>query len=477
MVKKIISVIIAFLLSLMAVNPPAFAGDDPEPYTDEWIKSWYYSIEDVDSEGEYVVLKGYEGKAKDISIGGKVTINGKEYPVCIWMQKQEDSDHYFTALNGDENIRQIVFYSVDGVPVRPQLKDRLDCMFFNMKSLEGVNFGDDFLTSGVTSAREMFYGCNNLNFVDVNNLDLDNCKDFGYMFNQCGKLNRITVNCPLAANTEAMFSDCVGLTEVTLNGGSKKLDHADSMFCGCSSLEKVTLNDLDFSDVEDFSHMFNGCGSLKSVDLSKIDFSSATDLSSMFYDCGKMESIDLTSAEWGNSTPSSQMMFYNCKNLKEITVDENFRPSEAAEMFYVPEEDLSLLTIKGKPSKEFAENVFPGLVYSNRYIGEVELKSKIELEGKELEGGMFCIEYLNDRKVIYDINHEYNDQIISLTVPVYYPGTNTFTVEEKYADQYRSYYESYKPISETEDYTCEDSWRTKTVNIVLNEDGSLSVEG
>ena len=70
---------------------------------------------------------------------------------------------------------------------------------------------------------------------------------------------------------------------------------------------------------------------------------------------------------------------------------------------YIIDEEIERFNLKGyfdkiigghgvkvaKPSKEFAENVFPGLEYSNRYIGEVELKSKIELEGKELEGGRF----------------------------------------------------------------------------------------
>ena len=54
-----------------------------------------------------------------------------------------------------------------------------------MENLEGINFGNDFKTDGVTEAISMFEGCKNLKYVDVENLDLGKCSNFKQMFEGC----------------------------------------------------------------------------------------------------------------------------------------------------------------------------------------------------------------------------------------------------------------------------------------------------
>ena len=100
----------------------------------------------------------------------------------------------------------------------------------------------------------------------------------------------------------------------------------------------------------------------------------------------------------------------------------------------------------------------------------------MELEGKELKNGIFKIDYENSRKVISAENETENGNIIYLTVPVYKPGENTFTIEE-YVDADESpEYPRYLPVEYAENVTCNDAKRSKTVNIILNTDGSISVK-
>ncbi len=469
--RKIIIAITMMILSGALMLSPAFAGDMD---TEEWLSAWEYEIKDLNYDGKHIFLNKYIGTEPDISIGGKARVDGVDYPVCIGMKSGGGYGHYMTALNTSDTIKHVTFYSVDGVPVKPEINYRLDDFFYGMENLEGINFGNDFKTDGVTQAPRMFYGCRNLKYVDVDNLDLNKCSGFKEMFADCESLNRITLNCPNASNMEDMFRNCYGLTEVTLNGGDRKQDRVKSMFSGCRSLDTVNLTDMDFSGIKDFSHMFFDCESLKSLDMSVFDFSSATDVSDMFSSCYKLEQVNFEDTVWGESKPNAADMFYRCEKLTEITVPEGFKPSGANEIFFVPYGEESILRIKGSPSKEFCDQVFPGLEKSNRYIGQVKLRSKVELEGKDLKAGQFIIDYENSRRVIRDEPLS-TENVVDLTVPVYKPGTNTFTIEEQYNVGESILNPRYLPIEYADEISCEDSKRSKTVEIILNTDGTLSV--
>ena len=74
-------------------------------------------------------------------------------------------------------------------------------------------------------------------------------------------------------------------------------------------------------------------------------------------------------------------------------------------------------------------------------------------------------------------NYASDGNRVEHTVFVYAPGSNTFTIEEKYvSEMYGNTPVETIPISEANNITCEDAVRSKTVNIILNSDGSLSVE-
>ena len=375
MIKKIIIGLSAMIMSGALMLSPAFAGD-----TDAWIKDWDYSIDDLDYDGKYIYLKEYKGTETDISIGGKATVDGVDYPVCIEMEST--GSHYKTGLNRNKNLRQITFYSVGGIPVRPELSWRVKDLFYGMEKLEGVNFGDDFKTDGVSEAISMFEGCKKIKYADVENLDLGKCSNLKQMFSGCESLNRITINLNYALNMTEMFKDCKGLTEVTITGSGSntgKLVYADDLFSGCSSLEDVTITGMDFSGVKDFSYMFYNCSSLKNIDMSMFNMSGAQKLNGMFVYCSGLKEIDLSTIEWGSATPSATEMFFRADNLEKVKVSDKFKPSSAARIFQIADYSGKQLTITGTPSQEFKDAVYPTLKDSNRFVGYVKLRSKIEL--------------------------------------------------------------------------------------------------
>ena len=168
-------------------------------------------------------------------------------------------------------------------------------------------------------------------------------------------------------------------------------------------------------------------------------------------------------------------MFYNCRKLEEITLSEDFKPVNSADMFFVPE--LTALKVRGTISEELKENVLPTFKASNRYIGLVKLASLIELEGRELEDCMFSVEMESENgSKTGAFNYADYGNKPEISAIVYSPGSNTFTIEERYVSKKQDGIPIETiPISETE-YTCEDAVRSKTVNIVLNTDGALTVE-
>ncbi len=146
-------------------------------------------------------------------------------------------------------------------------------------------------------------------------------------------------------------------------------------------------------------------------------------------------------------------------------------------MFYTS--SLTKLKIKGTPSQEFKDSVFSKLKGWNRYIGTVKLTALIELEGMDIHDCMFSVEKKGEgsSSKVSAFNYASDGNRVEHTAFVYAPGSNTFTIEEKYvSEMYGNTPVETIPISEAYNITCEDAVRSKTVNIILNSDGSLSVE-
>ena len=84
----------------------------------------------------------------------------------------------------------------------------------------------------------MFYGCKNLNYLDVSSLDTTN-----------------------VTNMVNIFGSCSNLVSLDLTGfNTSKVKNTDSMFNNCSSLVEIKISSLwDMSNVTVSSYMFSRC--------------------------------------------------------------------------------------------------------------------------------------------------------------------------------------------------------------------------
>lgn len=486
MAKKTVSIFIILLISVMSVSFPVLADEEDEVMeliepeesasgTDEWLSGWDYEIKPLSCDGDYIFLNQYTGTDPDVTVYGKAYVNGTQYPVCINVSFVNENAPYITGMNLSQSIVNLTFESVDGTKVRSARSDRLDDFFRGMRNLETVHFGGNF-QGNVAQAGNMFLNCEKLESVDIETLDFGYASIYRDMFKGCSALKKVTINCPNGSNFAEMFYGCSSLTDVTMTGSTGKNMSVWHMFEDCTSLKNVDLSGMDFSKTSNFEDMFKNCQSLKVIDMSAFDFSSANTLDGMFSNCSSLESIDMSESAWVDDTISAMYMFYKCSKLKEIKLSEGFRPIDCYSMVYV--NTPTLLRVKGTMSQEFRDIVLPDFEGSNRYLGSVTISGLIELEGKELEDCMFSLEMdTGGGATTGAFNYASNGHRPELSALIYMPGEHTFTVEEKYVkEKVDGLPVERVPISETEDFTCENAVRSKTVNIVRNTDGSLSVE-
>lgn len=92
-----------------------------------------------------------------------------------------------------------------------------------------------------------------------------------------------------------MFYECENMTNVDLNNfDTSKVVDMSGMFSHCSSLSSLSLNNFDTSNVINMSGMFDECTSLNTLNLENFDTSKVTDMGGMFLNCSSLSSLNLT---------------------------------------------------------------------------------------------------------------------------------------------------------------------------------------
>ena len=96
-----------------------------------------------------------------------------------------------------------------------------EALFEDCTALEEVSFGGAFHTENAKSMKNMFHGCENLLYVDTENLDTSNVTDMYQMFRNCYALEELDVSSfdtAKVTNMEGMFRWCYALEEPDLSG-------------------------------------------------------------------------------------------------------------------------------------------------------------------------------------------------------------------------------------------------------------------
>ena len=460
-----------FLSAALALAMPLAARGEGMELTDTWLNSWDYEIKEVAGQGKCVCLKEYTGWEGDVYIYGQAMANGINYQVCIDNAYDSSLGRYVSGLARSHGIKNLAFMEKGGKKVMSSLADRFDHLFYGMEDLENVRFHGN-LEGEAVQAQEMFRGCGKLKSVDLETLSLGSLGNMQEMFRDCGSLEAIRASFPKGANYIRMFKGCVSLRTAEVGGGREATSGIMpySMFEDCSSLTSVDLSDFDTSKCTNFSGMFRNCSSMEEIGLRSMDLGNAVTLDSMFEGCSSLRSADLSGSSFKAEEVSAASMFYGCGSLEEVTVPESLNINDCSYgMFYTDE--MRRIRVKGSPSEAFVENVMSKFARDNRYIGTVKVRASVELENAELKDGIFMYSLEAPH---YMANGSNSGGTVELEAKIFRPGETAFRMTEALKVEDPGTLGAVAVALPAEGYSCEDSEKTVTVEIVLNSDGSLS---
>ena len=218
-------------------------------------------------------------------------INGVVYS-SKYEDKRNSNGTTTRTLLSDEPITQICFYDT---------KNNTRLLSF-----------DECHNIKLTTAANMFYGCNRLKAANLSGIDTSKAKDFHSMFEDCSGLKTLNlsgIDTSCATTMSYMFRKCTSLTSLDLyNFNTSNVTDMGNMFYSCTSLTSLNLSNFDTSNVKYMSVMFSECTSLTSLNLSNFDTSNVNYMNAMFNGCTSLTSLDIRNFSSINITNCTYML-------------------------------------------------------------------------------------------------------------------------------------------------------------------------
>ena len=277
--------------------------------TDNWKKKKEKPMLMADCMGDDEAVFGSKLLRREVCEIDFVKMNLASIPSGAW-DVSEDQDKTIWAWKKEIPEGHILYIgSEKGVYANENCED-LFCCYVNVKK---INFHNLFDTSHVTNMGGMFYHCESLIALDLNNFDTRNVTNMEWMFDGCKTLQALDVS--------------------RFNTGS--VENMWHMFSECESLEELDVSRFDTRNVTDMSRMFDDCKGLKSLDVSRFDVGNVEDMGYMFYGCESLEELDVGKFKT-DKVKNMHGMFGRCKNLKSLEVSRfnSANVEDAGDMFY-----------------------------------------------------------------------------------------------------------------------------------------------
>ena len=288
--------------------------------------------------GKNIINTDYFDNISEILVNGK-TGNTNNYKNLLIPEINNVTIKFNEYLNnctamfyGLDNILFIDtsnFYSFDVEIMRN--------MFSNCFSLKSIDLSN-LDTSSVIDMSGMFSGCNSLTSLDLSNFDTSSVIDMSRMFNLLFSLTSLdlgNLDTSSVIYMSGIFSVCASLISLDLsNFDTSSVKYMDDMFFECSSLKSINFGNFQTSSVIDMSSMFSVCSSLISLDLSNFDTTSVTDMKYMFYFCHSLSILKIDNFNVSSVT-SVESMFNGCDSLLSLNLSNfNINTNKYSNMFY-----------------------------------------------------------------------------------------------------------------------------------------------
>lgn len=185
----------------------------------------------------------------------------------------------------------------------------------NIQGIEHLNMRH------VVDTTEMFKECWEIKSLQLT-WQTDSFHKIGHMFWQCFELSRIDgINQWNVENVEFMndmFYECESLVYLNLdNWNVSNVKITTRMFSGCLKLISLNISRWTPKTILITEDMFEGCWSLRTIDLSNWDTSKLVRIRGMFANCINLVSVNLSNWNIGNICVYNHV-FHNCPKLIEV---------------------------------------------------------------------------------------------------------------------------------------------------------------
>ena len=210
-------------------------------------------------------------------------------------------------------------------------------MFYNCNSLTSINL-NNIITEKIENMSYLFHGCIFLNSLKLNKFDTSKVDNMQYMFSKCTSLTSLDIknfNTKNLKEIKGMFSGCRNLENLELGNNfiTSNIIDISELFNGCYKLSSINFKDINTTRITNMSNLFNGCISLTSIDFSKFDTSNVVDMSGLFQSCSSFTSLDLNLFDTSKVEYMSHM-FDSCNSLKKLNI-QSFNTSKVKDLDYM----------------------------------------------------------------------------------------------------------------------------------------------
>ena len=224
---------------------------------------------------------------KKIMFFSDFIVNNKNNMKIILNEREFNLDKFFRdskSLNPQE-----IQIQLKGIKKLKSMKNMF-CTC-NFKAITFFNYISGKKTNAAENMFGMFYGCKELEYVDLSAFETSKVIYMNYMFFNCNKLKEIkginNFNTKKVINLGHMFYECNNLQYIDLSGfDTSNVVKMNYMFYNCNKLKEIKgINKFNANKVIDMSFMFNKCKELKYLDISNFGISKLCDVGCMFSGC------------------------------------------------------------------------------------------------------------------------------------------------------------------------------------------------